>query len=178
MIRALIQLIITPQKAWNELSRDIVRQQYLMWLLVYPLLIFTALSAYIHHWYGYTTVAEASQEALLTLLQYGACIMTTWILLTKLGPKYFAASYSNSEAHLYSGYVYTLTMLATLIGNILPSDFAFVQFLPMYSIWIVYQARQYMKIPQENIFSYTVITSVVILGLPFVWQKIFDLILH
>ena len=128
MIRALIQLIMAPHKAWQELSHDTVRQQYLSILLVYPLLIITALSAYVHYCYGYITLAEATQEALVTFLKFAACIITIFILMVKLGCKYYTADYSKSQAHLFAGYTYTITLLSVLINNLLPSDFAFVQF--------------------------------------------------
>ena len=178
MIRALIQLIMAPNKAWQELSHDTVRQQYLSVLLVYPLLIITALSAYVHYCYGYITLAEATQEALVTFLKFAACIITIFILMVKLGCKYYTADYSKSQAHLFAGYTYTITLLSVLINNLLPSDFAFVQFMPLYIIWVVYQGREYLNIPSENTFSYTVITSVMFMVLPYIWQTIFDIITH
>jgi hypothetical protein len=178
MISALIQLIISPEKAWKELSHGIVRQQYLPLLLVYPMLIITALSAYVHYWYGYVSLAEATQEALTTILKYAACIITIFILLVKLGRKYYAAEYSKSQAHLFAGYIYTITLLSVLINNLLPSDFAFVQFMPLYIIWVVYQGREYLNIPSESTFSYTVITSVIFMALPYAWGTIFDIITH
>ena len=178
MISALIQLIITPRKAWQDLSNNPVRQQYLPLLLVYPLLIITALSAYAHYWYGYTDLANTTQEALITLIKYIACIISAFLLMANPGSKHFAGKYSKSQAHLFVAYTYTITLLSTLINNLLPSDFTFVQFIPVYTTWVVFQGCDFLKIPQENVFSYTVITSVMILGLPFAWDRIFDIIIH
>lgn len=178
MISALIQLIFNPYKAWQELSNDTVREQYLPLLLVYPLLIITALSTYVHYWYGYTTLAEATREALITLLKFSACIVTAFVLMIKPGRKHFTTDYSKTQAHVFVTFTYTITLLSVLINNLLPSDFAFVQFMPVYIIWIVYQGRDYLKIPQESLFSYTVITSILLLGLPFAWDSIFDTITH
>ncbi len=178
MIGALIQLIINPRKAWQDLTNDPVRQQYLPWLHVYPLLIITALSAYVHYWYGFTDLANATQEALITLIKYTACIISAFLLMVKFGRKQFAGKYSKSQAYLFVVYTYTITLLSTLINNLLPSDFTFVQFIPVYTTWIVYQGRDFLKIPQENVFNYTVIASVMILGLPFAWNRIFDIIIH
>ena len=178
MVRALIQLIFTPRIAWEQLSADAAREQFLMYLLVYPMLILTALSAYVHHWYGYTTIEKATQEALVTLLKYAACIISMWIIMVKPCRQYYAAEYSKSQAHIFVGYTYIISMLSVIINNLLPCDFAFVQFLPVYIIWVVFQGQTYLKIPQENVFSYTVITSVLFLGLPFVWDKVFDFIIQ
>ena len=178
MIRALIQLIINPYKAWQELSNNIVRQQYLPLLLVYPLLIITSLSSYVHYWYGYSTLPDATQEALLTFFKYAACIVSLLVLIVKPGRKHFAGDYSKSQAHVFVGYTYTITLLSVLINNLLPSDFTFIQFMPVYITWIVYQGRKFLNIPQENMFSYTVIISVLFLGLPFVWDSIFNTITH
>lgn len=178
MIRALIQLIFNPYNAWQELSSDSIRERYLPLLLVYPLLIITALSTYVHYWYGYTSFAEATREALITLLKFSACIVTAFVLMIKPGRRHYTTNYSKTQAHVFVAYTYTITLLSALINNILPSDFAFIQFMPVYIIWIVFQGRDYLKIPQENIFSYTVITSIILLGLPFAWDSIFDTLTH
>ena len=163
MVRALIQLIFTPRIAWEQLSTDAAREQFLMYLLVYPMLIL---------------IEEATQEALVTLLKYAACIISMWIIMVKPCRQYYAAEYSKSQAHIFVGYTYIISMLSVIINNLLPCDFAFVQFLPVYIIWVVFQGQTYLKIPQENVFSYTVITSVLFLGLPFVWDKVFDFIIQ
>lgn len=178
MIRALIQLIINPYKAWQELSNETVRQHYLPLLLVYPLLIITALSSYVHYWYNYTTLAEATQEALFTFFKFTASIVSAFVLMVKLGRKYYGSNYNKTQAHAFVTYTYTITLLSVLINNLLPSDFTFIQFIPAYITWIVFQARDFLKIPQESVFSYTVITSVLFIGLPYAWDSIFNIITH
>ena len=88
------------------------------------------------------------------------------------------AQCSKSRTHTFVGYAFTISMLSVIIGNLLPSDFTFIQFMPMYIIWVAYQGRHFMHIPQDNVFSYTVITSVLLVGMPFAWDKILGIILH
>ncbi len=178
MIQALIQLIFTPEAAWRNLFNDAERQHYLLPMLVYPLLFIAALSAFIPYWYGYVPISLAVKEAILTLLKYSACMLSATIAFVYLARYYFTSDTDKKRLHIFVGYTFVIWLLTLIVGNILPSRFAFVQFAPIYIIWIVYQARDFLKIPAENIFSYTVVSSVVFLGLPFIWDKIFGLILR
>lgn len=178
MIGALTQLIFIPHKAWRILADDEVRRYYLLPMLVYPLLVVTALSAFVPYFYGFIELSVAVKAAILTLLKFAACLLSAWITLIYVARYYFASYCDKGSLHLFAGYTFTIWLLTTLVGNLLPAPFAFVQFAPMYIIWVVYQARDFLKIPDENIFSYTVISSVIFLGLPFLWDKIFGIILQ
>lgn len=178
MIRALLQIIFTPETAWRNLSNDAERQYYLLPMLVYPLLIITALSAFIPYCYNYIQLSVAVKDAILTLLKYSACLLTAYIAFIYLAKYYFTSDTDKKHLHLYVGYTFTIWFMTVILGNILPSRFAFIQFAPMYIIWVVYQARDFLKIPTENIFSYTVVSSVLFIGLPFLWDKIFGIILQ
>lgn len=178
MIQALIQLLFSPRQAWEHVKQDDTLRHYLLPLLVYPLLIVTALSEYVPHWYGFIDLAEATRNAVVTFFKYTACIISAWIILVVISRHYFMSRCSKRDIHTFTGYAFTVSLLSVLIGNLLPSDFAFIQFLPMYIIWIAYQGREYMQIPEENVFSYTVITSVLLVGMPFAWDTILGLILR
>ena len=178
MIKALGQIIINPQRAWKHVEDDDILRHYLLPMMVYPLLIVMALSEYIPHWYGFISLADATRNALVTFFKYTACIISTWIILSLISRHYFMAQCSKSRTHTFVGYAFTISMLSVIIGNLLPSDFTFIQFMPMYIIWVAYQGRHFMHIPQDNVFSYTVITSVLLVGMPFAWDKILGIILH
>lgn len=178
MFKALYRIIFTPYKAWHELQDNAYLQQFLLPLLVYPLLVITALSAYVPHLYGYITIEAATQDALVTFFTYGISIVSALLLLIIPIRYYITSEVGKSDIHLFVGYTYTITLLSVIVGNLLPSDFAFVQFAPIYTVWIAFQSRSFMKVPGENVFSYTVITSALILLLPFIWDKLFDIIIH
>ena len=178
MIQALVQLVINPQQAWKHIEEDDTLRHYLLPMLVYPLLILMALSEYIPYWYNFIGFDDATRNVIVTFFKYAACIISTWIILSLISRYYFMAECSKSHIHTFVGYSFTISMLSVIIGNLLPSDFTFIQFMPMYIIWVAYQGRHFMHIPQENVFSYTVITSVLFVGMPFAWDKILGLILR
>ena len=178
MAYRLIQLIINPDKAWENIEKNPEQEQATLLLAVYPMLLITALSAFIHYWYGYVTYADAVKEALLILLKYIACLLSALSCVILLSRYNFIPPCSKKTAHTFAGYTFTISLLSVLIGNILPSSFTFVQFIPAYIIWVVYAARHYLKVPAENNFSFTIVNSAIFLLLPFVWDKIFGLILH
>ncbi len=176
MIKSLFQLVFAPRRAWQELSENTFRQHFLLPLLVYPMLIVTSLSAYIQYEYGYITFTEATHNAVLTFTKYFACIISAWSLLILLARHYFYAPCSKIAIHLFVGYTYIITMLATIINNMLPSTFAFIQFAPVYSIWVVFQGKDFMQVTAENTFNFVISASALFLGLPFIWEYILNLI--
>lgn len=178
MIQALINIIIRPKKALDRLSCDSYLQNFMPLLLVFPLLLLAALSSYCHHLYGFISAGEATKEAIITLMKMSSCILCGWVIIVLLGRYYYASQCNKRELFLFTSYAYTITLLSIIAGNILPSDFAFIQFAPMYIVWIVYQGRKYVKIPEENTFSYIVTTSAVLVGMPYVWEKFFNILLH
>lgn len=178
MLQALIHIIFAPERAWKDLSDEPYCRAGLLPMLVYPLLLLTALSAFVPYAYGYIPFSDAVRDAVVTLLKYSACMLSAWIAFFYLARYYFRSDDDKKNIHLFVGYTFIIWLLSVLVGNLLPSRFAFVQFAPMYIIWIVFQARDFLKIPADNIFSYTVVTSVLFLGLPFLWDNIFGIILQ
>ncbi len=178
MIQAFSQIIISPRRAWEHLSENTTLQQYLLPLVVYPTIILTALSAYIPHFYGFITIDIATKNATLALLKYCGCVITAWVLLVLLSRTYFLNECNKHELHLFAGYSFIVTFLSVILGNILPSSFSYVQFIPAYTIWIVYQGRIFLRIPSENVFSYTVTTSTILIALPFMWDQIIKTFVH
>lgn len=170
MIQALTQIIFSPRRAWEHLSESTTLQQYILPLMVYPMILLAALSAFIPHWYGFIPIDVATKQATLTLLKYCGCLILSWGLLIVLSRIYFMNECSKHELHLFAGYTLTFTLVSVIINNILPSSFSFVQFMPAYTLWIVYQGRHFLRIPEENVFSFTVTASTILLVLPFAWD--------
>lgn len=178
MIQAFTQIIISPRRAWEHLSQSTTLQQYLLPLVVYPTILLTALSAYIPYFYGFILLEAATKQATLTLLKYSGCVITAWALLVLLSRTYFMNDCNKHELHLFAGYSFIVTFLSVIIGNILPSSFSYVQFIPAYTVWIVFQGRKFLRIPSENVFSFTVTTSTILIALPFMWNQIIQTIVH
>lgn len=178
MIGALYQVIFAPHKAWKAVQEDSYLQQYLLPMLVYPLLIVTALSEYVPHMYGYITAEVATLNALVTIIKYIACIVSAMLMIIWLSRHNLLVGVGKSDIHLFVGYTFTITFLSILVGNLLPSEFAFIQFAPIYSIWVVFQGKDFMKVDKETVFSYTVIASALFLLLPFLWDSLLGIILH
>lgn len=178
MIRTQILLLFLPERAWKELSNHPFRERLVLPLLVYPLLLLAALSIFVQYRYGYITFQEAVKQSVLAFIKYGSCIITAWALLVFLSKHYYHAAIGNRHIHIFAGYTFTVTLLAFIVGNLLPSTFTFVEFAPFYMIWIIYKAKDYMQIPPENTFNFVISASMLLLGLPFIWEMILNYILH
>ncbi len=178
MIQAQLQLLFMPEKAWQQLSEKPSRQTFLLPLLVYPLLILAALSVFIPYNYGYTTLPEAVKESVITFIKYLACIITAWSCISALSRHYYLSPCDNKKIHNFVGYCYTIQLLTIIVLNLLPSSFSFVEFAPLYTIWIIYKGKDYLEIPDESKFNFVLSASALMLGLPFVWTFILNIILH
>lgn len=175
-MRAQLLLLFNPEKAWKELSDSPAKQQYLLPLLVYPLLLLAAASSYIQYEYGYISLSEATQEAVLSLIKFWACIVTTRIVMNALSHRYYKMTCNAQQIHLFTGYTFTIALLAALVSNLLPCPFTFIEFAPMYMIWVIYKGKDYLNVEEEDTLNFVVTTSALLLGLPFVWNSILHMI--
>ena len=178
MIRTQILLLFAPERAWRELSEKPLRERLLVPLLLYPLLLLASLSVFVQYKYGHITFPEAVKWSVLTFIKYSACIVTAWITIALLSRHYYRSASDNRRIHTFVGYTMTIALLAFTVGNLLPSAFTFVEFAPFYMIWVTYKAKEYMQIPSENTFNFVISASMLLLGLPFVWDFILNYILH
>lgn len=169
MIQALIQILFFPNAAWRNLAADKRRQFYILPMLVLPLLILASLSTFIPYFYQYITLSQATKEALLTLFKYSASMLSATLSFYYLARYNFSTKIEKNKLYIFVGYTFVIWFLTIIVGNLLPSKFTFVQFAPMYIIWVVYQAREYLKIPSDTTLTYTVLSSMVIIGMPSVW---------
>ncbi len=177
-MRAQFLLLFAPDKAWKELSENPAKQRYILPLLVYPLLLLAAASTYIKYEYGYISLPEATQESILTLIKYWACIVTTRIVINALSHKYYKLSCDASQIHIFTGYTFTVTLLVAIVGNLLPCPFSFIELAPMYMIWVIYKGKDFLNVAEEDTLNFVVTTSALLLGLPFVWNSILHMIVH
>ena len=177
-MRAQFLLLFAPEKAWKELSENSIKQRYLLPLLVYPLLLLAAASTYIKYEYGYISLPEATKESILTLIKFWACITTTRIVINALSHKYYQLSCDTREIHLFTGYTFTVTMLAAIVSNLLPCPFSFVEFAPMYMIWVIYKGKEFLHVAEEDTLNFVVTTSALLLGLPYIWNSILHMIVN
>ena len=126
--------------------------------------------------YGYISLPEATQEAVLSLIKFWACIVTTRIVMNALSHRYYKMTCNAQQMHLFTGYTFTIALLAALVSNLLPCPFTFIEFAPMYMIWVIYKGKDYLNVEEEDTLNFVVTTSALLLGLPFVWNSILHMI--
>lgn len=178
MLRTQFLLLFMPEKAWRELSEKPLRERLVLPLLVYPLLVLAALSVFIRYSYGYIDFPDAVKQSVVAFIKYTACIVTAWVALVFLSKHYYHSVSNRRHIRTFVGCTFTITLLAFIVGNLLPSTFTFVEFAPFYMIWVTYKAKDYMQIPPENTFNFVISASMALLGLPFIWDFIINYILH
>lgn len=177
MIRTQLLLLFTPGKAWKELSEHSMRQQFILALLVYPLLLLSAASVYVRYGMGLTSLPEATKAAVLSLIRNGGSIVTSAVALNLLMQHFYHLPCTGHRAHVFVGYTYTIALLGNILSNVMPSVFSFVEFIPVYMIWIVYKGVDFLQIPKEDVLNFVITASAFLLGLPFLWDTILQTIL-
>ena len=71
-----------------------------------------------------------------------------------------------------------MTLLAAIVSNLLPCPFSFVEFAPMYMIWVIYKGKEFLHVAEEDTLNFVVTTSALLLGLPYIWNSILHMIVN
>ena len=73
----------------------------------------------------------------------------------------------------FAGYLLSLLMIVTIAMNILPDNFSFIRFAPLYVIYVAWEGLKYFfNVPDSKRMTFIVLVSLIILISPIIIERI------
>lgn len=168
-LRLLLQLFLAPRQGWDDLWSDPTDPDELARRGLYPLAALAALasfSALIYH--SGASVIRLLVDAVLEFGAYFAGYFITIFALTtclgRLTPD--GAAPSQRAIHLFAVCMMGLMAAIGFVKNILPSDFAIVNFLYVYLVIIMWRAEPFLHVAAGKSVVFVILSTVSVIVPP------------
>lgn len=178
-LKNIIQLILSPSKAWVEIENENTPPSTLLERGFYPLLAVMAITAFLHGAYGIGEFSVGHQLE-IAISQFLAMFLGIMIARAALetGLPYVSSSGPQSDkSATLSIYGVSILVLIQIVANLCPISLTVLWFLPAFIIITIWHARKYLQIRKERYGMFVVgsFCSVVLIPLiiDFILNQIF-----
>lgn len=153
----IIQLIIKPQRGWEDVATGNPVPHKLLRAGLYPMIVITALTSFVRVFYftDYTWI-DALQNAIINAVTYFATFFIASFVLS-LSLEKFRLPDSGSptpddsdRVAIFSAAIVGILLLITLVSNLIPLDVSLLQYLPLYSAYVIWKGAPYLGIATEK----------------------------
>jgi len=142
------------------------------------LLGLTACSVFIRRLYdsdlGLVTMI---QGAIITFVEYFVTYFLASFLFSIFLGKVIDGELNEKKYHTFAIYNISLLALITIIENCLPTELSIVQFLPVFTIVVMWMGKRYLAVKEEKSFTFIFLASVAILVMPYLLGFLFNMVI-
>lgn len=147
-IKNIIQLIISPDNGWDDVSRvaDPVRAcRGMSWMITVA-----ALSIFIQFFYsGHPSAMVLCQQMVVVLVSLWATFFVGDFVLTMWLPRMNDGVVDERVSRLFLCYTVSLLSLQIVLASILPLTFAILELWPIYVVVIMWRAMKVLDLPDK-----------------------------
>lgn len=176
-LTCLIQLIISPAKGWEDIAAVGVDPRKLCSDGFYPLLGVTACSEFIRRLYdsdlGFVSLI---QDAIITFVGYFVAYFLASFLFSIFLGRVIDGEPNEKKYHTFAIYNLSILALITIIANCLPMELSIVQFLPVFTIVVMWMGKRYLAVREEKSFTFIFLSAVAILVMPYLLGYLFNMV--
>lgn len=150
-LKNILQLILSPSHAWEEISYENTDAEQLAAKGMYPLFGLVGATAFLHGFYQKTfEVGVQLQEAvgqfvaLLATYFIGVALFDTFVL------RFSTKEVSANKSRTIAIYIVSLLAIIQVIENLVPIEIIILQFLPLFAAIVVCRATAYLAIDKKK----------------------------
>lgn len=171
-LRHILELIISPARGWEDVSRDSENPENLCRDGLYPFFAVMAATCFVR-------LAYAHDDATVTTcLEQAITLFAVYFAMTFVGPVILMAGIDRGEMtdgepnrkRVATLCVYCLAVMALcqMIANFIPHVYAVIQILPVYVLLLIGKSRRYIGILPDKELQYLLLAGAVIIGITLV----------
>lgn len=188
-IANILQLIISPQKGWEDLEDDDYRDDgkrgaidirrlytgcFLPWIAFCSLTIFVRL-IYDGPFQVSTAIVRAIIEFFSMFLSYHLAIyIFSWWMPRLVSEDTLPDMRRDAIMVMYC---ISIIALIFMVGNVIKVNIALISFLPFYVMFIIWKGSEFLDVPRHNIGGFMFMASAAILGTVYGLKFLFNIIL-
>lgn len=179
-IRNLIQLVLRPELAWQEIGNQNTPPTLLMRNGFYRLMSIVAITAFIRGLYveGETfTVAAALQGALVQFIALFLSLGIARSALDMVMSRFGADVETRRRIDTISIYSISLMAVIQAIVNLCPVDHILLSMLPAFVVIVVWNTRKYMQIKDNETLAYMITAQLSLIVTPLILNYTLSLII-
>ena len=174
--RNIFCVITSPKYGWEVINESNIPIGQVMRHAYLPLLCVLALSCFVPMFYDKTI--SFSTSLMNGIILFSSFFISYYIIIYLLGgfyPELVKTEGSTARLNDYILYNLIFLVLLMIFSKLLPSDFTPVLFLMVYLPWMAYRGTDHLFVKKEKVVKFVVISSVLLLGLPFALREILSL---
>lgn len=160
-VKEMLQVVIAPRQGWQDTERAALPVRTLIIQGYIPFITIVALSSFLPLIYRQSaSVSVCLLDAISLFVRYFIGYFTASFMLG-YALKHILDNDSLPSADKTDRLVlYTLATLAflSLIGNVCPVELALLRMLPLYIVYVIWEASWHMIIPAERRFQFLGVT--------------------
>ena len=177
-LTCLIQLIISPARGWEDIAAEGDEPRKICSDGFYPLLGVTACSVFIRRFYDVELgVAKMIQDAIITFVEYFVTYFLASFLFSIFLGKVIDGELNEKKYHTFAIYNISLLALIAIVSNCLPMELSIVQFLPVFTIVVMWMGKRYLSVREDKSFTFIFIAAVAILVMPYLLGYLFNMVI-
>lgn len=151
--KELLQVVIAPRQGWHDTEKAAVPVRMLLTQGYIPFVAIVALSAFLPLVYrSSSTAAGCLLDAISIFIRYFIGYVAATFILGFALKRVIGDGYMASAEKIDRLVLYTLATLALLsfVSNICPVDLALLQMLPLYVVYVIWEASWHMIVPADR----------------------------
>ncbi len=175
LFKKILLIIVSPTIGWEKINKLSIPPKILQSSVFFPTLAVLSLSVFVRLFYDDSlTLAHTLVNSIIAFASYFFAVYICSIAINFYSP----SSDQNSKDRLDNLIVFALEYLVILqiIGNLLPSNFAVLDFMSLYVAFIVYRGLEYINYTEKPLVFVSISTALLIF-VPIVLTKIMGVIL-
>ncbi len=177
-LKSLFQLILSPERGWEDISRDGFEPKQLLEQGMYPLLGITAASYFLNAVYhSDVEISYMVQQAIILFIQYFITFFVAQFVFSSYIHRFITSEVSSKRNDTYIIYGVSLLAVVSLLHNCLPVDLAIINFLPIYVAIVLWRGVRYMAVASEKVGQFMLMSIAAIIVPPYALGVLFDFII-
>ena len=178
IISSLFLLVVFPAKAWQQIAEKKESHDHFLNYFLYPMMGLTALSAFGGFLTPGFTLEQALKWVTINFVQYFVGFFVSAFLIDEIRQKLLEEDKNPLLSQKFAGYLLSLLMIVTIAMNILPDNFSFIRFAPLYVIYVAWEGLKYFfNVPDSKRMTFIVLVSLIILLSPIIIERIMSILM-
>ena len=179
MLKNLFVLMISPKVGWEYIDDSGHSADEMLRGLLFPLLGILAVACFVPMLYNSATNTLTSC-LVVAVIHFSKYVLTYFVTSYLLSGFYPVFSKSNIALTRLNGFVvYNIAFLVVLdmVNMVINADFTPLRFLVLWVVWLCAKGTEMLGFAQEKRVKFVAVASAMIIGLPFVFQKVMEMVI-
>lgn len=177
-LKYLSQLLVSPDKGWEDISHAGKPYDRLATEGLYPLLGIAAVTVFLGYFYDNDfTLIQLLQKAIIMFVKFFVTYFLAGAIFNIFVPKMVGGELNEKKSHTFIIYNVAMLALFAIIENCMPLQLAFIKFLPLYSAILIWKGARYLGVNSESVLEFSILGVASIIIPPFLFSWIFNAIM-